>query len=157
MNQTLGNSKNVLITGGAGFIGSHLARQLVADGHRVTSLDLRDPNEAVTGVEYVRGDVLDRALVDRLVVAKTNIVFHLQRSSASRFAKPIRKKLRNKFFGTMNVLESIRENNIASESPIGLVFASTAAVYGTNGDREILSSKTRFGNFSPLRRPKTCL
>ena len=73
MNQTLGNSKNVLITGGAGFIGSHLARQLVADGHRVTSLDLRDPNEAVTGVEYVRGDVLDRALVDRLVVAKQTL------------------------------------------------------------------------------------
>jgi len=66
---------NILVTGGAGFIGSHLVDALVAEGHRVRVLDSLDPQVHGAGAdwpahanreaEYVRGDVRDRAAVNR--------------------------------------------------------------------------------------------
>ena len=63
----------VLVTGGAGFLGSQVTSALVAAGRSVIALDVRhaqgklDPS--LRGVELVEGDVRDDALVDRLVVA----------------------------------------------------------------------------------------
>src|SRR5687767_7844562 len=59
----------IAITGGAGFLGLHLARRLLADGHAVRTLDvapLEEP-ELEHGVEELRGDVRDPAPVARLV------------------------------------------------------------------------------------------
>src|SRR5262245_40020027 len=59
------------VSGGAGFLGLHLARRLLADGHAVRSLDLAplDEPDLASGVEELRGDVREpkavRALVDR--------------------------------------------------------------------------------------------
>jgi UDP-glucose 4-epimerase len=69
--------KTILVTGGAGFIGSHLCRRLLADGHRVISLDnyftgTRDNH--VTGVEYREGHTRD---ILALVPETPDIVFHL--------------------------------------------------------------------------------
>src|SRR5262245_26846132 len=74
---------HVLITGGAGFIGSHLAEQLVDRGNRVTVLDdlstgSYDNIGQLNGderFEFVKGSVLDEALVNRLV-ASASVVYH---------------------------------------------------------------------------------
>ena len=74
----------ILITGGAGFIGSHLAERLVGEGHTVTVLDdlstgRRENLAALAGsnsLHFTEGTILDHDLVDELV-ADTDVIFHL--------------------------------------------------------------------------------
>ncbi len=75
--------RNVLVTGGAGYIGSHLVDALVAREYRVTVLDCLEPqvhrsgawpSYANPGATYVRGDVRDRAVFEPLVVAADAVV-----------------------------------------------------------------------------------
>lgn len=80
----MSDSENVLITGGAGFIGSHLAENLVSRGHRVAILDdlstgsRRNIEHLLdrSGFEFVAGDVASIPTVDRLVEG-ADVVFHL--------------------------------------------------------------------------------
>ena len=66
----------VLVTGGSGFIGQHLVATLVASGRQTRVLDLRPPGRAVTNVQYVKGSVLDRKLVDQALNG-VDEVYHL--------------------------------------------------------------------------------
>jgi dTDP-L-rhamnose 4-epimerase len=75
--------KSVLVTGGAGYIGSHLVDRLVADGYEVSVLDNLEPqvhrsgtwpSYANPGARYVRGDVRDRAVFEPLVLAADAVV-----------------------------------------------------------------------------------
>jgi UDP-glucose 4-epimerase len=69
--------KTILVTGGAGFIGSHLCERLQNQGHRVISLDnyfAGSPENHITDVEYIEGHTKD---IDELVSIKPDIVFHL--------------------------------------------------------------------------------
>ncbi len=77
-------TRRVLVTGGAGFIGSHLVAALRGRGHEVRVLDALDPQvhgrngahpAAPEDVEMLRGDILDEALLDR-ALAGTEVVFH---------------------------------------------------------------------------------
>jgi len=70
-------SKAILVTGGAGFVGSHLCRRLAEDGHRVISLDnyfTGSRENHVPGVEYREGHAKD---IERLVPETPDLVFHL--------------------------------------------------------------------------------
>ncbi len=66
----------ILVTGGSGFIGKHLASALIARGRQVRVLDLQPPPRALPQVEYVCGSVLDRDLVDRAMDG-VDEVYHL--------------------------------------------------------------------------------
>ena len=66
----------ILVTGGNGFIGKHLVSALVAQGREVRVLDLQPPFRALPKVEYVRGSVLDRDLVQRAMDG-VDEVYHL--------------------------------------------------------------------------------
>src|SRR4051812_45246033 len=72
---------NSLVTGGAGFIGSHVARELVARGHHVTVLDDLSGgfvDNIPPGAQFIQGSVADHGLVDRLFEAnRIDYVFHL--------------------------------------------------------------------------------
>ena len=125
---------SVLVTGGAGFIGSHLVDRLVAADHRVTVLDdLSTGNTrnlaALSGdprLEIRRGSVLDAELVDSLV-ERNPLVFHLAAAVGVRYIvdDPLGSVLTN-VRGTENVLSS------AARHGARLVLASTSEIYGRN-------------------------
>ena len=124
---------NVLVTGGAGFIGSHLCDALVARGDRVTAVDDLSTGAAENlprGVELVRADVADAdALQLAFAGRRFDAVLHVagQASIATSFVNPER-DLRVNVVGTLNVLERC----LAAEVP-RLVFASSMTVYGEPG------------------------
>jgi UDP-glucose 4-epimerase len=116
-----------LITGGAGFIGRHLTRSLLQDGHDVVVLDdLSTSRAPEPDTEFVEGSVLDVDLLDRLV-APADTVFHL---AAAVGVKHILDDplggLRTNLQGTENVLASALQHDAR------VVVASTSEIYGNN-------------------------
>jgi len=124
--------QRLLVTGGAGFIGSHVVDRLVSDGHFVTVLDdlstgnarnlegHRDPER----VNFVRGSVLDVDTVDALV-AEHSTVYHLAAAVGVRHivAAPLESVLTN-VTGTENVLAA------AFRHGVRVLLASTSEIYG---------------------------
>ena len=117
----------MLITGGNGFIGSHLAEKLLAGGDSVSLLDLKfNTNTRFLDCEKIRGDIRDYPIVRKAVDGK-DAVFHL--AAVSRVAwgqeDPFNCWLTNQV-GTVNVLEACKK---AESRPI-LLEASSREVYG---------------------------
>jgi nucleoside-diphosphate-sugar epimerase len=112
------------ISGGAGFLGLHLARRLLADGHGVRTLDvvpLDDP-ELERSVEELRGDVRDPDRVAELV-AGADVVVH---AAAALPIQASRGSIRSvNVTGTENVLRAARDAGVGR-----VVFISSTAVYG---------------------------
>jgi UDP-glucose 4-epimerase len=120
--------KKILVTGGAGFIGSHIVDRLAPDND-VTVLDnlYRGSldNLANSRVEFVRGDILDRKLVTRLV-SQAEYVFHLAAlTSVIRSMEEPEAYIKANIDGTFNLLEACRTAKIKR-----FVFSSSAAVFG---------------------------
>jgi UDP-glucose 4-epimerase len=131
----------ILVTGGAGFIGGHLAERFVADGHDVVVLDNFDPfydtrikkhtvdicrEQADEGsYRLVQGDVRDEALVADLV-ADVDYVYHqaAQAGVRSSVENP-RKYDEVNVDGTLNVLDAARDADVER-----VVVASSSSVYG---------------------------
>jgi UDP-glucose 4-epimerase len=141
-----------LITGGAGFIGSHVADALVARGDSVVILDNlstgnHDNIEHLIGrefVEFYSGSILDSALVDRLV-AGVDHVLHLA-AAVGVFTivdKPL-ESLRINLHGTENVLDACQR----SGKPI--LIASSSEIYGKNGGGALHEDSDRIVG-SPLK------
>lgn len=123
--------RRTLVTGGAGFIGSHLVDRLVAEGCAVRVLDDfssgREENLAHAGdrVEILRGDVRDEALVARALEA-VDVVFHLAAipSVPRSVAEPLRTDAVNTH-GTLLLLELARRAGVRR-----VVYAASSAAYG---------------------------
>jgi len=121
----------VLVTGGAGFIGSHVADALIARGHDVTILDdlsggFREnvPAAAV----FVSGSVVDHALVDRLFAEhRFEHVYHLAAYAAEGLSHFIKRfNYMNNVIGSMNLLNAAINSGVQA-----FVFTSSIAVYGS--------------------------
>jgi UDP-glucose 4-epimerase len=123
----------VLVTGGAGYIGSHVVRQLGEAGERVVVLDNlgKGFRQAVTAGELVVGDVGDQALVSRLLAEhRIDTVMHF----AAHTIVPESVALPLKYYGnntcaTRSLLQACLDNDVRH-----VVFSSTAAVYGMPPD-----------------------
>jgi len=122
-----------LVTGGAGYIGSHVVRQLLERGERVLVLDNlgKGFRQAVTGADLVVGDVGDPALVSRLMAERqVDTVMHF----AAHTIVPESVALPLKYYGnntcaTRGLLQASIDHGVQH-----FVFSSTAAVYGLPED-----------------------
>src|SRR5215217_6288621 len=146
-----GKSKPILITGGAGFVGSNLAHRLLSNGHRVRLLD----NLSRTGVERnlrwlieTHGDLVDIEVPDvrnlsivKQAVKDASQVFHLaaQVAVTSSLVDPI-EDFEINARGTLNLLEAVR----SMENPPPLIFTSTNKVYGNLSDLEFTKKGNRY-------------
>lgn len=129
----------VLITGGAGFIGSHLAEALIARGNRVTVVDDESTGSADNLVairqhknfEFVSGSVADRALVVRLV-NEADEVYHLAAAVGVQLiaSNPIR-TIETNVYPTELLLAELRRQQQSGRA-VKLFLASTSEVYGKN-------------------------
>ncbi|CAO3434929.1 SDR family NAD(P)-dependent oxidoreductase [Azospirillum doebereinerae] len=122
-----------LITGGCGFIGSHLADRLLADGHRVTILDNLSSGRLENkpaAARLVVGDVADPDAV-RHAMEGVDGVFHLAAvASVQRSRELWAETHRTNLLGTVTVFEAARDARNGGAVPV--VYASSAAVYGDN-------------------------
>ena len=119
----------VLVTGGAGFIGSHMADRLVADGHDVTVLDNESTGHRYNVPEqarYILGDVGEMADVEKAFGDGLDAVFHIagQASTIRSFNDPT-DDLRTNVNGTINVLRACIANKVGR-----MLFASSMTAYG---------------------------
>jgi len=135
----------ILITGGAGFIGSHLTDRLVADGHQITILDNfttgRKENLSAhlgsTRVTFAEGSILDLALLDGLI-KETEYVFHLAAAvGVFNIVNHPLDSLMTNIRGTENVLESAHRYS----KPVFVT--SSSEVYGKNVSDSLKESDDR--------------
>jgi len=119
----------LLVTGGAGYIGSVVALQLLEGGHEVTVLDdLSKGHERAIpeGASFVKGDLIDAEGLKEVFASGYDGVLHF--AALSLVGESVERPelyYRNNVCGTLNLLEAMREAGV-----LRLVFSSTAAVYG---------------------------
>lgn len=156
-----GKSKPVLITGGAGFVGSNLAHRLLSNGHRVRLLD----NLSRTGVERnlrwlieTHGDLVDIEVPDvrKLSIVKQAVkdasqIFHFaaQVAVTSSLVDPI-EDFEINARGTLNLLEAVR----AVDNPPPLIFTSTNKVYGNLAELKFTKQANRYAPLDDVIRER---
>jgi UDP-glucose 4-epimerase len=119
----------ILVVGGAGYIGSHMVKELLGAGYDVTTLDNLSTGhrDLITGGAFVRGDISDRKLLDNLFSQKPfDAVMHFAANSlvGDSVENPI-PYYRNNFYGTLCLIEAMIRFDVKR-----FIFSSTAAVYG---------------------------
>jgi UDP-glucuronate 4-epimerase len=148
----------ILVTGGAGFIGSTLVGQLLPLGHEVTCLDnfdgWYDPHVRRLNIaaavrssrfDLVEGDIRDEALVERLLARRYDAVIHLAARPGVRssIASPALYERIN-VQGTITLLESSRRHGVSH-----FLFASSSSVYGLSRDVPFHEETSRLAPASP--------
>jgi len=132
--------KHALVTGGAGFIGSHLASRMLKAGWKITVIDNLDPfydisikkanvriNQVFEGFNFIEGDIRDQDLLKSLP-EDIDLIVHLAAKAGVRpsIANPLEYQQVN-VNGTQNLLEFARERGIKQ-----FIFSSSSSVYGIN-------------------------
>ncbi|HEY1789033.1 MAG TPA: SDR family NAD(P)-dependent oxidoreductase, partial [Verrucomicrobiae bacterium] len=156
---------NFLITGGAGFIGSHLCERLLRAGHSVWVFDaltasydprlkrrnLRELQALAKPFEFIQGNITDRAALDEVFSSvKIDQVIHLAGEVGVRpsLEQPALYQRVN-VEGTVNLLEAARLNGTKK-----IIVASSAAVYGANSKSPFSESDPIFSAISPYAASK---
>ena len=130
----MATKKRILVTGGAGFIGSHLTEDLVKNGHSVRIMDDFSTGTVNNIMELfnfrnfkmVRGSVTDKELLAK-AISDIDVVFHLAAQvHVDRSVIEPRKTFEVNTIGTLNLLDAALENDIEL-----VAFASTSEVYGS--------------------------
>ena len=139
--------KQALVTGGAGFIGSHLAERLLLEGFDVVVLDDLSVGKRAnvpTGARFIRGDVCSQDDV-ATALSGSDVVFHLAaRVSIRRSVGRFYEDAATNIMGTLNVLRAC-----AREGVQRLVYASSMAVYADAVTQERVSEQHATVPISP--------
>ena len=119
----------VLIVGGAGYIGSHMVKMLLSEGHEVVTFDNLSGGyqDAVLGGEFVLGDLDNQAAIDAVFIQhQPQAVMHF--ASFIQVGESVRRPdmyYRNNFSNTLNLLDAMVRHGVKH-----FIFSSTAAVFG---------------------------
>ena len=128
-------SKNVLVTGGSGFIGSHVVDALIKRKYNVTIFDLNAPRRK--DVKFVKGSLLNRDLI-KFALKKIDYVFHLAAVSDINKVKNIPvKTVETNILGTTFMLEASRNLNVNR-----FIFAGSVYSYSGSAGNLYTTSKT---------------
>jgi UDP-glucose 4-epimerase len=120
---------NILVCGGAGYIGSHMVKLLLVRGHDVTVFDNLSTGhrDAVTGGRFESGDLADAAAIERVLAGQRfDAVMHF--AAFIRVEESVAqpgKYFRNNFSNAINLLDAMAKHGV-----LRFIFSSTAAVYG---------------------------
>jgi len=118
----------VLVTGGSGFLGSHVADKLSEQGHDVTVFDIQKSPYLRPDQEMIVGDILDQGSLDKVVSGK-NVIYHFAGiADVDECSKRPVDTVKYNILGTVNLLEACRKSNINR-----FIFASSAYVYSNSG------------------------
>jgi UDP-glucuronate 4-epimerase len=156
---------NFLVTGGAGFIGSHVCERLLHDGHSVWTFDdlnsfyapdlkrrnLRDIQSLAKPFEFIQGDLTDRAAIEKLFApAKFDQIIHLAARAGVRpsLEEPALYQRVN-VEGTVNILEAARLHGVKK-----IIIASSSSVYGVNSKIPFAEHDPIFSAISPYAASK---
>lgn len=156
---------NFLVTGGAGFIGSHVCERLLRSGHAVWAFDdlnsfydpkfkhrnLREVQSLALPFEFIRGDITDRAALDEMFGrVKFDQIIHLAARAGVRpsLEEPALYQRVN-VEGTVNVLEAARLAGVRK-----ITIASSSSVYGANSKVPFSESDPLFSPISPYAASK---
>ncbi|UOQ44123.1 GDP-mannose 4,6-dehydratase [Halobacillus salinarum] len=140
---------NILVTGGAGFIGRWVVKRLLDDGHKVWVLDdfsngssenLREMSQHPSLMEVIKGDIKDVALLKSLFLKKFDICYHLAASiNVQDSIDDPKTTFENDTIGTFNILEECKHHQVK------VVFMSTCMVYAP------ASSATGITELDPIK------
>lgn len=145
------DNPRVLVTGGAGFIGSHLIERLLKEGNETTILD----NFTTGKIENIKPvlknpalllikDDLNESLRLPQIVENREIIFHLSANPEVRIGETDPKiHLKENILATFNLLEAMRK----TQKPKTIVFTSTSSVYG---DASVLPTPENYGPLNPI-------
>ena len=140
----------IFVTGGAGFIGSHLCGRLLEEGHQVTAYDnlllgkeaFLSPYKGSEKFRFVKADLLDRPALQAALKGH-DLVFHMAANSdILEGSRRTDVDLNLGTLATYNVLESMREESIRE-----CVFASTSAIYG---EAQVKPTPEDYGPLLPI-------
>lgn len=142
--------QRILITGGAGFIGSHLVDRLLAEGNEIIVCDNLssgrmaniEHNLAKSSFTFIKLDLLEAAALNE-AMAGCDAVFHIAAHADVRSgAENTSIDLNNGIIATHNVLEAMRQNGVPH-----IIFASSAAVYG---ETQVMPVPEDYGPLLPI-------
>ena len=156
---------NFLVTGGAGFIGSHVCERLLNSGHAVWAFDdlnnfydprhkranLRQLQALARDFEFIHGDLADRSTVESLIAGvKFDQIIHLAARAGVRpsLEEPALYQRVN-VEGTVNVLEAARKKGVKK-----IIIASSSSVYGINAKVPFSEADPIFRAISPYAASK---
>jgi UDP-glucose 4-epimerase len=133
----------VLITGGTGFIGSHLCDYYIRQGHNVTVIDnlstssRNNIKNSIQNIDFIEGDIADSVLMHKLI-SKSDLVLHLAAAVGVKtiLAKPI-ESIHTNFSGSENIL------NACVKYDKRLLIASTSEIYGKNKQQPLSETDDR--------------
>ncbi|NVB78311.1 MAG: UDP-glucose 4-epimerase GalE [Kofleriaceae bacterium] len=144
----------ILVTGGAGFVGSHFARAALDAGSKVVVLDdFSGGSTEVPGAVIVRGDIADRALVGKTLAAHrvTSVVHFAGKIAVNESVRDPAMYFDGNVVRTLALLDVIREHG-----PGVMLFSSTAAVYGTP-ERTPIEEHDRLAPINPYGATKLAI
>lgn len=120
---------DILVAGGAGYVGSHMVKLLLKKGHGVTTLDNLSSGyrDAVVGGEFIEGDLADQELLEKIFVDKKydEVIHFASHIQVGESVQKPGKYYRNNFSNTLNLLDTMARHGITR-----FIFSSSAAVYG---------------------------
>ncbi len=149
------SADRILVTGGAGFIGSHLVEALLENGYGVRVLDDLSTGKLANlpvdraHLSLIVGDVADAPTVER-ALKDCSAVVHLAAvaSVQASVEDPVATHQSN-FIGTLNICEAMRQAGLRR-----VVFASSAAIYGNNGEGTAITEDTPKAPLTPYAADK---